>query len=173
MTTISLSHLKLQNDEFVELTYNSSIKEKKWCEIFLDCAKVISKGSHCVSKKVAALIVKNNRIVSTGINGTAVGLKNCDEIFDEKNFNRTEHHNWSKIHEVHAEANAITTAASEGISIKNGVIYTTLSPCTDCCKLIAAANLTAVCFEELYDLDQEGLKALIRANIEVIRVKRS
>ena len=168
-----LTRLKHEKGEFIEIPYNSSQKEKKWCEIFLECAKVIATGSHCVSKKVAALIVKNNRIISTGINGTAVGLQNCDEVFDENHFEREKHHEWSRINELHAEANAIASAASEGINVKNGVMYVTLSPCTDCCKLISASKLSAICFEELYDLDTDGLKALIDAGIEVIKVKRS
>lgn len=167
-----LTRLKYEKDIFIEIPYNSTLKEKKWCEIFLECAKILATASHCVSKKVAALIVKNNRIISTGINGTAVGLQNCDEIFDINHFERDKHHEWSRINELHAEANAVASAASEGINIKGGVMYLTLSPCTDCCKLIAAAKLSAVCFEELYDLDTDGLKALIDAGIEIIKVKR-
>lgn len=169
---INLSHLKLQNGVITELPYNSSEKEKRWCETFLDCAKIIAKNSHCVSHKVCALITRDNRIVSTGINGSAIGAKNCDEIFDENSFNRLEHHNWSNINELHAEQNAIVIAAAEGISIKGCMLYCTLSPCTNCCKLIALAKINAVCFEELYDTDTKGLKSLIESGIEVIKVNR-
>lgn len=37
---------------------------------FLRIAREISTGSKCVSTHVGALIVKDNRIISTGYNGT-------------------------------------------------------------------------------------------------------
>ena len=45
-----LTRLKHEKGEFIEIPYKSSQKEKKWCEIFLQCAKVTATGSHCVSK---------------------------------------------------------------------------------------------------------------------------
>ena len=79
-------------------------------QFFMITAINLGKLSKCVSKKVGAIIVKNNRIISMGYNGTPRGVKNCCEIFDESNFDREEHHQWSKNSEIHAEMNAILFA---------------------------------------------------------------
>ena len=79
----------------------------------------LSSESKCVSKKVGALIVKDMRIISTGYNGTLSGCKNCNDIFDETNFNRDEHHNWSIKNEIHAEQNAICQVFGFCIKYRN------------------------------------------------------
>jgi len=38
----------------------------------------LSNLSHCMSIKVGAIIVKDNRIISMGYNGTPSGYVNCD-----------------------------------------------------------------------------------------------
>lgn len=59
---------------------------------FLKTAYLLGRESKCVSKQVGCLIVKNGRIVSTGYNGTPPKFKNCNEVFDPKNFDREQHH---------------------------------------------------------------------------------
>ena len=99
-------------------------------KVFMNIANEISKLSHCVSFKVGAILVKDSRILSTGINGTPRGFQNCDDLFDSENFDRAEHHKFSESFEIHAETNAILFAASNGISIKDSVMYSTHHPCT-------------------------------------------
>jgi len=45
---------------------------------------------------------------------------------------------------AHAEANAIAFAARHGITTEGAEIYTTLSPCHGCAKLIINSGITAV-----------------------------
>jgi len=148
-----------------------SVSDIKWHNIFLDMAEIIAKGSHCVSKKVGALIVKNKRIISTGINGTPPGSKNCDDIFDKFNYNVDEHHEWSLKNELHAEINALMIAAKEGISVKDADIYITYSPCTNCCKSIIAAGIKNVFFRYIYEKDLEGLSLLNSNGIKLYKVE--
>ena len=44
----------------------------------MNIAKVVATRSNCMKRKVAALIVKDRRIISTEYNGTA-GARNCNE----------------------------------------------------------------------------------------------
>lgn len=121
---------------------------------FMAAAQLMSSLSHCSSKKVAALIVKNNRIISTGINGTLPGTTNCDDVFGETivgDIEREKHHEWSLLNELHAESNAIAEAAKNGICIDGADMYITLSPCVNCIKLIIAAGIKRIFFHELYD----------------------
>lgn len=118
---------------------------------FLKTAYLLGQESKCVSHKVGAVIAKNKRIISTGYNGTPPGFINCNEKFDPKNFDREEHHNWSKIYEVHAELNSIAFAAKNDIGIEGAEIYTILQPCDDCLKNIIAAGIKKIYYVFSYD----------------------
>jgi deoxycytidylate deaminase len=58
---------------------------------------------------------------------------------------------------VHAEENAMITAARMGHCIEHSVVYTTLQPCFTCLKLMLQAKVTAVCYiEKLYSKSEEN-----------------
>lgn len=118
---------------------------------FLKTAYLLGQQSKCVSKQVGAIIAKDERIISTGYNGTPKGYKNCNQFFDPNNFNREKHHIWSKIYEIHAEVNAIAFAAKNDIGIEGAEIYTILQPCDDCLKIIIAAGIKKIYYVYPYD----------------------
>lgn len=120
---------------------------------FLKTAYLLGQESKCVSKKVGAVIVLNNRIVSTGYNGTVPGFKNCCDQFPEYDsvYDREEHHKFSSMYEVHAEMNAIAFAARNDIGIEGAEIYTILQPCDDCLKNIIAAGIKKIYYAIPYD----------------------
>jgi len=60
---------------------------------------------------------------------------------------------------LHAEANAITHAAKEGISLYGTTIYITKSPCKECSKLIAQSGIKRVVYKTKYK-DTSGLDFL-------------
>ncbi|MDP7555955.1 MAG: cytidine deaminase, partial [Nitrospinota bacterium] len=43
----------------------------------MNIAKVVASRSNCMKRHVAAVIVKDKRIISTGYNGTPRGVTNC------------------------------------------------------------------------------------------------
>jgi len=116
---------------------------------FINIASEIAKASKCVSKQVGAVIVRDGRILSTGYNGTPAGFTNCCDHWDG-NYT-SEHHEWSKTYEIHAEMNAIIWAAREGISIKDATIYVTLEPCSDCSKNIIASGIKRIVYAKSYE----------------------
>jgi dCMP deaminase len=147
-------------------------------EILMETALLYSKRSTCLRLQVGAVIALDNRIVSTGYNGSAHNHKHCQNHFQElysriehtgafKNFDdyiksdvfKEAHGNWSKENELHAEMNAIMFCAKEGKSIKGGTIYTTISPCLFCTKAIIGAGIKTVWYNELYDRP-EGHKSI-------------
>lgn len=119
--------------------------------VFLKIAKEFSVLSHCMSHKVGCVIVKNNRIISTGINGTPSGIINCDEVFSADTFNREEHKIFSDKWEIHAEMNAIISCAREGISCKDSDIYCSLMPCQQCIKNISMSGIKNIYYIDRYD----------------------
>ena len=149
-------------------------KNKDWDQIFLLMAFSMASGSHCVSRQVGALLVKNKRIISTGINGTPEGSPNCDELFPSKTdpkFNRSEHHAFSSKNEIHAEMNAVIfNAKNGGYSIDGATLYCTTQPCDDCLKNIIQTGITRIVYAESYDLSNYSdfiLESIKRKGIEL------
>lgn len=127
-----------------------------WDEIFLLMAFAMASASHCVSRQVGALLVKDKRIISTGINGTPEGCKNCDEIFPPRTspeFNREKHHEFSMANEIHAEMNALLFKGKEGggYNLTGATLYCTTQPCNECLKNLLQSGVSRIVYAEGYD----------------------
>ena len=130
------------------MNVSPNIKSINKDRVYLRMAKELSCFSKCVSLRVACLLVRNGRILSTGVNGTPSGWINCSTKF---NHGRTpEHSHWSDIYEIHAELNAVIWAARTGIAIDGATAYVTHSPCVQCTKNLIAAGIQRIVFNELY-----------------------
>lgn len=128
-------------------------KSNNWHKTYLEIAQLIGNHSYAERKKVGAIIVKAGRIISTGYNGTPSGFDNICEV------NGT-----TKPEVLHAESNAIAKCAKSVESSEGSVLYVTLSPCFECCKLIIQSGIKEVYFSEMYR-DPSGLELLSKANI--------
>lgn len=139
-----------------------------WDDYFMGIAKVVSSRSNCVKRKVAAIIVKDKRIISTGYNGTPRGTRNCDEGGCPRCNNFTESgKNLEDCLCSHGEENAIVQAAYHGISIKGSVIYTTFSPCLICTKMIINAGISEVVYNVDYPMAEVPMALLKEAGVIV------
>ncbi len=118
-----------------------------WDEYFMRIATEVAGRSTCDRKHVGAVIVRDRNILSTGYNGSISGMPHCD---DDGHMMDAGH----CIATIHAEANAIIQAAKNGVTINNGSIYTTASPCWNCFKLIVNAGLKRIYFGEFYRDDR-------------------
>jgi dCMP deaminase len=116
-------------------------------KFFKDTVLNLGNQSKCSSKKVGALLVKDNRIISMGYNGTLPGVKNCCDY----HFNDKDHHLWSLNNELHAEQNAILMAAKNGISIQNCTCYSSLQPCNLCLLMLLQAGIKEIVYLHEYD----------------------
>lgn len=149
-----------------------SIKRPGWDEYFMGIAKVVSLRSNCVKRKVAAVVVKDKRVISTGYNGTPRGVKNCNEGGCPRcnSFSTS----GTKLEEClcsHGEENAITQSAYHGVNIGGATIYTTFSPCLLCTKMIINSGLSEVVYNVDYPLAGTALRLLREAKIKVRRLK--
>jgi len=128
-------------------------RELKFHKTFINVARQISSLSRCVSVQVGAVLVKDERILSIGYNGTPSGYRiNCNDIFNKNDFNREEHHNFSEKYEIHAEMNVILFAAKTGISIKDSILYVTTHPCFQCIKNLTQSGVKTIIYDKEYDL---------------------
>lgn len=131
-------------------------KQQNLDKRYLRMARVWAENSYCHRRKVGALVVKDNMIISDGYNGTPSGFENVCE--DESNK--------TKPYVLHAEANAITKLARSSNSSDGATMYITASPCIECAKLIIQAGIKRVIYSEQYRLD-DGIDLLRKAGIEV------
>lgn len=120
-------------------------------------AAIWAENSYCVRRKVGALIVSGNMIISDGYNGTPAGFENVCE--DDNGV--------TKPYVLHAEANAITKVARSNNSSDGATLYVTASPCVECAKLIIQAGIRRVVFSELYRIT-DGIDLLARAGVECV-----
>lgn len=123
---------------------------------YLRMARIWAENSYCKRRQVGAIVVKDNRIISDGYNGTPSGFENVCE--DEGNV--------TKPYVLHAEANAITKLARSHNNSDGSTIYITASPCIECAKLIIQSGIKRVVYGENYRLD-DGIRLLKRAGVEV------
>lgn len=127
-------------------------------EALMENALTWSRRGTCLRKQVGAVIALESRVISTGYVGAPAGLPHCDEhnCSQDRPCNRT----------VHAEANAIAFAARKGIATEGATLYTTLSPCEPCARLIINAGITELVFLDRYR-DPAGLILLCEALVRV------
>lgn len=126
---------------------------------YLKIAQIWAENSHAKRLKVGAIIVKDNTIIADGYNGQPKGF---DNICEDEN-------GQTKNTVLHAEANAITKLAQSNSSSKDATIYTLVSPCIECSKLIIQSGIKRVVYAEDYRLP-EGIDLLKKAGIEVDKI---
>jgi len=138
----------------------TSEKQHLLDERYLRMASIWAENSYCIRRKVGALIVKDNMIISDGYNGTPSGFENICE--DENGL--------TKPYVLHAEANAITKVARSNNSSEDATLYITDAPCIECAKLIIQAGIRRIVYSKSYRID-DGLNLLKRAGIECVKLQ--
>ena len=135
-----------------------------WENYFMKIATLVASRSTCNRAWVGAVIVnKDNRIVSTGYNGSVSGAPHCDDI----GHTMVDGH---CVATVHAEQNALYYCAKEGIATKGCSIYVTHYPCLICTKAIIQAGIVEVFYKEAYRVDEYAKSLLEKANIRVTKI---
>lgn len=146
-------------------SYNDEKQRQVDCR-YIRMAQIWAENSYCQRRKVGALIVKDQMIISDGYNGTPKGFENiCEEDAAAGEIGKT------KAYVLHAEANAITKVAKSNNNSLGATLYITTSPCMECSKLIIQAGIVRVVYLDEYR-DKSGLEILQRAGIELTRIEK-
>lgn len=138
-----------------------------WHQYFMEAAELVAKRSTCLRRKVGAVIVRDNQILSTGYNGAPKHVPHCSEtgcLRKQMNVPSGQRHELCR--GVHAEQNAIIQAAVNGSSIAGGVLYCTNQPCVICSKLIINAEIRSIYIADTYP-DELAQEMLREAGIEM------
>lgn len=119
-----------------------------WQTYFMRQAYNAATRATCDRKHVGCVLVKNNRGLVSGYNGSLPGQPHCDDAghlyFEgETGCKRT----------IHAEMNALVIAARNGIAVEGCEAYVTCMPCYNCLKALIAAGVTKVYYHEEYRQD--------------------
>lgn len=115
-----------------------------WDDYFMAMVKIIAARGTCDRLYAGSVLVKNNRIIASGYNGSPAGLPHCDDaghLLEEGHCVRT----------IHGEHNSILQAAVQGgTSTAGSTMYTKYSPCIHCVKYIIAAGVKRVVAGKIY-----------------------
>lgn len=115
---------------------------------FMQIAFAVRERADCKGQKVGAVIVLEDRIISTGYNGTPEKMVNCSDGGCVRCENRGKTYPSGTAYDlcicVHAEQNAILSAARFGISIQGSTLYSTTQPCFGCLKELLQAKVSQV-----------------------------
>ena len=134
-------------------------------------AKVASLRSTCIKRKVGAVLVKDDHILSTGYNGAPSGFSHCTpETYVRKSLTPGEKPELCR--GVHAEINCIIQAALHGTAIEgNTSLYTTTFPCMSCLKLLINAKIKRLIYKEDYNMENKIKIDLIKdSDLEIIKI---
>jgi dCMP deaminase len=128
-------------------------------QYYTNLAFAVRKRANCKGHKVGAVLIVKNRIVSTGYNGVPEGMTNCldggcDRCANPQKYKSGEGYDVCIC--VHAEDNALLTAARFGISIEGGSIYTTVKPCFSCMKALHQAGIGTVYYHKEWRHPEES-----------------
>ena len=140
------------------LIHNKS--KPQWNHFFMAQACLASLRSSCKRLQVGCVIVKDNRVISTGYNGFLKGAPHISRV-------RQGHEQFT----IHAEQNAICDLAHRGVSIKNSIIYVTHYPCIHCFKMLIASGAKEIIYLENYKNDELIKEMAIENCIKLIQLK--
>jgi dCMP deaminase len=126
-----------------------------WDRYFMNICQLVSKRSNCIKSRVGAIIVKNNRVLAAGYNGTPSGVKNCYEGGCLRCYSGAKRGvDLDKCWCLHAEENAIVEIGRKECA--GATLYTTIFPCILCSKLLLSCGIVRIVYDSQY-LDESNL----------------
>jgi len=116
-------------------------------EYYMGIAIAVRARANCLGNRVGAILVLDDRIISTGYNGTPSGMVNCLDGGCERCADRGKYGpaaGYDVCICVHAEQNSLIAAARFGIAVAGAMLYTTMQPCFGCAKELLQAQIRGV-----------------------------
>ena len=138
-----------------------------WKEYFMQITELVATRTTCSRRAVGAVVVKDNRILSTGYNGAPAGTAHCLDIGCMREAMKIPSGERQELcRGIHVEQNAIVQAARFGVSLFDSEIYVTTQPCITCAKLIVNVGIKKVIYKNPYP-DNLALSFFKEAGVEV------
>lgn len=144
--------------------------KEKWVHAYMDVAERFAQLSSARRLKVGAVIVKDNRIISIGYNGTPAGWDNqCEDLIAQPDGDGVSYVPKTKAEVIHAERNAIDKLARDGGGGSGSVMFCTHMPCIECAKSIYSAGISTLYYRNAYKSDK-GISFLEKCGVKVFNV---
>ncbi len=169
--------------------------KEKFVHFYMGIARDAAQLSYAEKLKVGAILVKNNNILGFSYNGTASGHDNCAETKEWMHpdagqsytvsemearwpyvgYNEITNSVWrynliTKRDVSHAEENLLLKLARSNESSEGGILFVTHNPCFTCSRMINAAGIVKVIYENEYR-DSSGIQFLLDCGIQVEKYK--
>ncbi|MDQ0269522.1 ComE operon protein 2 [Cytobacillus purgationiresistens] len=135
-----------------------------WNQYFMAQSHLLALRSTCTRLTVGATIVRDNRMIAGGYNGSIAGGVHC---IDEGCYVIDNH----CVRTIHAEMNAILQCAKFGVATTGAEIYVTHFPCLQCCKAIIQAGIKTVYFAQDYKNHPYGIELFEQAGVALQKVE--
>lgn len=129
-------------------------------ELFMSIARLFGMRSSCPRAEVGVIAVTEGRVTASGYVGAPTGQPHCDEVGC---LIKNDH----CVRTTHAEANMISWAAREGLSLFDSTIYCTHKPCYSCAKLIGNLGIEQLVYAVDYDNQDEDLGIMLLQELGV------
>lgn len=143
--------------------------KQKHINAYMKTAEVFAECSTAKRLHVGAIIVKDERIISIGYNGTPSGWNNTCEDFLSDDGEVIQNVTKTKPEVLHAETNAIAKLAKFDGSGSGSVLFVTHAPCLDCAKLVFQAGISSVYYRNSYR-DNAGVEFLAKAGVIIWQI---
>lgn len=154
-----------------------------WDTYWMEMMEVVSKRATCNRGRSGCVIVRDNKLLTTGYVGSPPGLPHCDDVGHL--FKNVAHLKASQgesagsvdrvtqhcVRTIHAEMNAILQAAEFGISIKGATLYCRMTPCRGCAMAIIRVGIKRVVAQRIYQAAQETFDMFEKVGIELVHIE--
>lgn len=132
-----------------------------WDEYFINIVETVAGRATCDRGRSGALLVYQRQIIATGYVGSPPGFPHCDDVGHELVDGHC-------VRTVHAEQNALVSAARSGIPTLGATLYSSMAPCRVCAMLSVTAGVDRVVAAFTYpgDPNQRGVEILKLANVQ-------
>jgi len=134
-----------------------------WDQYFLSLAAMAATRATCDRAHVRCVLVRDKHVLTTGYNGAARSLEDCDlvgHIIVDNHCSRA----------LHAEQNAIIQAALHGVSTSGATCFVTHQPCHICAKMLINAGIVRVVYSGEYQ-DANSVMFFKAAGISLERIE--
>ncbi|WP_050615836.1 ComE operon protein 2 [Bacillus testis] len=134
-----------------------------WDQYFMAQSHLLALRSTCTRLTVGATIVRDNRIIAGGYNGSIAGGVHC---IDQGCYVIDNH----CVRTIHAEMNALLQCAKFGVPSEGAEIYVTHFPCLQCCKSLIQAGIKTVYYAQDYKNHPYALELFQQSGVKLKKV---
>ncbi|ODV84080.1 hypothetical protein CANARDRAFT_9073 [[Candida] arabinofermentans NRRL YB-2248] len=150
----------------LNLTNNERLRPS-WDLYFMRLADLAALRSNCMKRRVGCVIMRENRVIATGYNGTPRNFVNCNQGGCPRcNSGNTCGVGLSTCLCLHAEENALLESGRDRIG-KGAVLYCNTCPCLTCSIKIVQCGIEEVVYSQSYSMDDLSSNVFKQAGVKL------